>query len=191
MNQSEFTQVMIKAENLFCPKNDIFGGINDEQTAMYFKIWKYERSEVINEALELAWAADPEYTRKRILPPPSYFAQFIDNIKSRIRHEPMREPEPDISLEVQKYRKYFINCMTALYAIKRRNHPENLPTFVLPDGNGKSIQVIDMFITCWQEFAIHCISWEEFLSDVQMVAEDVALALANKYTAVELIEEPF
>lgn len=178
MNQAEFGKLILKAENLFCPRNDVFGGINEDQKALYFKLWKYERYEVMLEAIELAWQADPEYTRKRILPPPAFFNQFADNIKSRMRHEPMREPEPDISIEVQKYRKYFITCMSALYAIKRREHPKNLPIAVLPDGNGKTVRVIDMFFTCWNEFARHCMEWTDFLSDVYHIAPDVAESLA-------------
>lgn len=190
MNQTEFSKLMLKAENLFCPKNEHFGGINDEQHKLYFKIWRYERYEVVNEALELAWQADPEYTRKRILPPPAYFNQFIENIKNRYRTEPMRDPDPEIAIEVQKYRKYFIDCMTTLFAIKRRDHPANLPTYVLPDGNGKSIRVIDMFITCWQEFGQHCMEWGDFLTDVHLIAPDVAYALADKYVPELIDQEP-
>ena len=186
MNKSEFAACMKKAEALFCPKNDMFGGINEEQQKEFWKAWSWEPQDTVLEVISLAYQADPEYSRKRIMPPPSYFASFISNVHERKERSGINDQRgPEVSLAERKYQLFFARSMTALHSVKHRpKTPELLISRKFQTERHGYMSFADLFAFCWAEFGQHVRTYENFLKECNMIAtglgEAVGVVLSKK-----------
>ena len=199
MIHSEIADCIAKLENLFCPKNENFGGLNADQASEYARAWKHERADVVLEAIGLFWRSDPDFSKRRIAPPPALIEPFIKGTKDRIRREATQqkktEQNPDVSPAVAKYRAYMWRCINALYTAKRHlQQPENLIFYSFENGRLKGsarYSLLDTFVLCFVEFGQFALSWENYLEEVALVSKEVALALADKETEILRDAEAF
>ena len=200
MTPSEIKECTKKVENLFCPKNENFGGLNADQAREYSRAWKNERADVVKEAIGLFWRADPDFAKRRIAPPPALFAPYIDGTKDRIRRENQSKQQqaiqnPDIPPVVAKYRAFMWRCVAALYTAKRHvEQPRDLIFYSFDNGrlkNSARYRIIDLFILCFVEFGQFAMMWEDYIKEVSQVSPDVAQALADEAVSILRDAEAF